>query len=265
MTLIAHCGSTKMTRAELKNIHTPEGTRTHQPVSHHQMVEALLESLSYRHLAVVRDEYAVSPDGMKMFGALDLETEETGFRFSIGLRNANDKSMRLAMTVGCRVIVCDNLAFQGDFTPVLHKHTRRLELTEVISLGVDRIQRGFEPLRRQIACWRNYEVDTRTAKEIIYDAFLEGRLAPRNLMPAVHWHYFKPEHREFEARTFWSLSNAFTSAFKTLKPVQQFQATARLGDFLRPYAETEEPPRRPTLAQAPQQDHQEDEVLALAG
>ena len=108
MTLIAHCGTTKITRAELKDIPTPEGTRTHQPVSHHRMVEALLESLSYRHLAVVRDEYAVSPDGMKMFGALDLETKETGFRFSIGLRNANDKSMRLAMTVGYRVFICDS-------------------------------------------------------------------------------------------------------------------------------------------------------------
>ncbi|HZS09333.1 MAG TPA: hypothetical protein VFD58_31150 [Blastocatellia bacterium] len=265
MTLIAHCGSTKMTRAELIDIPTPEGTRTHQPVPHYRMVEALLESLSFRRLAVVKDEYAVTPDGMRMFGALDLETGEAEFRFSIGIRNSNDKSMRLAMTVGYKVCVCDNMAFRGDFTPVLHKHTRRLDLAEVISLGVDRIQRGFEPLRRQIACWKNYEVDSRTAKEIIYDAFLEGRLAPRHLMPAVHWHYFKPEYREFEARTFWSLSNAFTSAFKALKPVQQFQATARLGDFLRSYAETDEPPRSPALAQAPQQDHQEDEVLALAG
>ena len=27
------------------------------------------------------------------------------------------KSMRLAMTVGYRVLVCDNMAFYGDFTP----------------------------------------------------------------------------------------------------------------------------------------------------
>lgn len=263
MTLIAHCGTTRMTRAELKMIHTPEGTRTHQPVSHYRIVEALIEALAFRHLAVVRDEYAVSPDGMRMFGALDLEAGETGFRFSIGLRNSNDRSLRLAMTVGCRVLVCDNLAFHGDFTPVLHRHTRRLELTEVISLGVDRIQRGFEPLRRQIGFWKNCELDSRTAKEIIYDAFLDGRLAPRSLMPEVHWHFFKPEHREFEARTFWSLSNAFTSAFKALRPVQQFQATARLGDFLRARAATDSPPRAAELMPTP--DQQDGEVLALVG
>jgi hypothetical protein len=36
---------------------------------------------------------------MKMFGVLDLDTGMHGCRFSIGVRNAHDKSMRLAMTV----------------------------------------------------------------------------------------------------------------------------------------------------------------------
>jgi hypothetical protein len=30
----------------------------------------------------------------------------------------------------------------------------------------------------------------------------------------------------------WSLSNAFTSAFKELEPVPQFRATAKLGEYL---------------------------------
>ena len=115
--LLAHCGSNKITRDELTLIPTPEGTQTYQPLAHRQIVDALLEALMFRHISVVRDEYAVSEDGMKMFGVLDLETTFEGCRFSIGVRNANDKSMRLAMTVGYRVFVCDNMAFHGDFTP----------------------------------------------------------------------------------------------------------------------------------------------------
>jgi hypothetical protein len=34
----------------------------------------------------------------------------------------------------------------------------------------------------------------------------------------------------------WSLSNAFTSAFKKLDPVPQFKATAKLGEFSEPVA-----------------------------
>jgi hypothetical protein len=106
--LLAHSGTTKLNRDELKAIPTPEGTNTHQPVSHYQIIDALLETLSFRHISVKRDEYAVSPDGMKMFGVLDLETEYRGVSFSIGIRNANDKSMstqtgrRLRLARSCR-------------------------------------------------------------------------------------------------------------------------------------------------------------------
>ncbi len=37
--------------------------------------------------------------------------------------------------------------------------------------------------------------------------------------------------RRNSPRTMWSLSNAFTSAFKELDPVPQFKATAKLGAF----------------------------------
>jgi hypothetical protein len=48
----------------------------------------------------------------------------------------------------------------------------------------------------------------------------------------VHDLYFNPYLEEFAPRTTWSLSNAFTSAFKDLEPIAQFKATAKLGPFL---------------------------------
>ncbi|MGA2436812.1 MAG: hypothetical protein ABSG25_16175 [Bryobacteraceae bacterium] len=212
---------------------TPAATGTHQPLSHSQIVEALLETLGFRHIEVVRDEYAVSRDGMRMFGVLDLELGITGVWFSIGIRNANDKSMRLAMCIGYRVLVCDNMAFHGDFTPVLAKHSKHFSLVDAVSVGVDRMQRNFEPLARHIELVRQAPLTNDAAKLIIYQAFVEGDLeVPRHLAPAVHQNYFQPKHEEFEARTAWSLSNAFTSTFKELDAVPQFRATAKLGAFL---------------------------------
>ena len=229
--LLAHCGTRKLTREELTAIPAPEGTATHRPVAHCEMVEAVVETLGFRHISVVRDEYAVSPDGMKMFGVLDLETTFDGCRFAI--RNANDKSMRLAMTVGYRVFVCDNMAFHGDFTPVLAKHTKRLSLIDALSIGVARMQRNFEPMRKQIEAWKAAQLPDAEAKLIIYRAFVEGQLqAPRHLVRQVHDLYFNPQIEEFAPRTIWSLSNAFTSAFKELDPIPQFKATAKFGAFL---------------------------------
>jgi hypothetical protein len=38
-------------------------------------------------------------------------------RFSIGIRNSHDKSLRLGLTAGLRVFVCSNMAFSGEFSP----------------------------------------------------------------------------------------------------------------------------------------------------
>jgi hypothetical protein len=116
-TLVAS-GLSKIGRPELAQIAVPEATSTHKPVPHHTIVEVLVQTLSFRHIGVVQEEYAVSPDGMKMFGVLDLETQMEGCRFSIGIRNSHDKSIRLGLTAGLRVFVCSNMAFSGDFTPV---------------------------------------------------------------------------------------------------------------------------------------------------
>lgn len=233
--LVAHCGAKMVTRDDLKAIPVPEGTRTHQPLSHFEIVEVLEEALSFRHLSIVKDEYAVSADGMKMFGVMDLNSEFNSGRFSIGLRNSNDKSMRLALTAGYRVFVCDNMAFSGDFAPLLHKHTRNLELRDSISIAVDRIHRGFGSMENQIESMQRFFLTDDDARLALYQAFVDGRIKaiPKYLLPLVHENYFNPDREEFRPRNLWSLSNAFTSAFKQLAPIKQFEITARLGTYLR--------------------------------
>jgi hypothetical protein len=125
------------------------------------------------------------------------------------------------------------MAFSGDFQPVLAKHSKHFSLQNALSIGVDQMQRNFDPMRRQVEEWRSQQISTVAAKLIIYQAFVESDLdAPKHLARQVHDLYFRPVHPEFEPRTLWSLSNAFTSAFKELDPIPQFKATAKLAGFL---------------------------------
>src|SRR5260370_38671830 len=123
------------------------------------------------------------------------------------------------------------MAFAGDFTPVIAKHSKSFSLIDCISVGVDRMQRNVEPMRKQVEAWQKSELTDVTAKVVIYEAFVELE-APRHLARTVHDLYFEPKYEEFKTRTIWSLSNAFTSAFKELDPIPQFRATAKLGEFL---------------------------------
>src|SRR5256886_15673267 len=119
--LVSHCGTSFMGRKNLLGLPTPEPTDTHKPIAHAALVGALIEALGYRRLNVVEDQYAVSPDGMRMFGVLALDIEEDGVRVSIGIRNSHDKSFALGITIGYRVFVCDNLAFRSE------EHTSELQ------------------------------------------------------------------------------------------------------------------------------------------
>lgn len=233
MTQLAHTGTTEMlTRDQFVTILPPEATDTHKPIAHIHLVNSLLESLSFRHINVVKEEYAVSTDGMKLFGVLDLETLGDGFRFSLGLRNANDKSMRLGLVVGVRVLYCDNMAFSGDFEPVLAKHSKHFDLNSALAVGLEQMQRNFKPMADQVTNWRAAQITDGYAKEIIYRAFIEDELdAPKYLARVIHHEYFEPAFPDFAPRTKWSLQNPFTSGFKLLEPVPQFKATASFGEF----------------------------------
>jgi hypothetical protein len=84
------------------------------------------------------------------------------------------------------------------FTPVLAKHTKSFNLVDTLSVGVDRIQRNFEPMQRQVESWRQTQITDAQAKLIFYAAFVDGKLdAPRSLLADVHRLYFEPEYPEF--------------------------------------------------------------------
>ncbi len=73
----------------------------------------------------------------------------------------------------------------GDVVPavftVLAKHPKSLSLIDCIAVGVDRMQRSFEPTR-ELEAWQRSELTDVTAKMLIYEAFVEGKLeVPKHL------------------------------------------------------------------------------------
>jgi len=121
----------------------------------------------------------------------------------------------------------------GVFTPVLAKHSKSFSLVDSLAIGVDRMQRNFEPMRKQVEAWQRSELTDCHRQGGHLQAYVEGRLeAPKHLARSVHDLYFEPKYEELRPQTIWRLSNAFTSAFKELDPIPQLKATAKPGEFL---------------------------------
>lgn len=235
--LTLHAGGKRIERQNLKDLDTPVSTSaSHVILPHHMLVDRVLESLEYRKINVLKDEYAIGRDGARLFGMMTLDIQQDGISLVMGLRNSHDKSFSLGIVAGFRVFVCDNLAFSGDFQPLAKKHSKHLmsALPDAISIGIDRTQRQFQPIMQNVNRWKDFDLSDSAARSVIYDAFILGQLdAPERLASDVHEMYFNPPHDEFKARNMWSMHNAFTEAFKKLDPMPQYKALASLDDYLK--------------------------------
>jgi len=155
-----------------------------------------------------------------LFGLIELNVEYAGVRFAIGLRNSNDKSMRVGLMAGYRVMVCENKMLTGDFNPLLAKHSKNFNLIDALSVAVDRIQRNIGGVEKSIEFKKNNQLDEESARNMIHRAFLIEKF-PMSLMRSLHQEFFvASSFDEFKPKNLWSLENAFTSCFKKLKPVQ---------------------------------------------
>jgi hypothetical protein len=77
---------------------------------------------------------------------------------------------------------------------VLANHSKSFLLIDCISVGVDRMQSSFEPMPKQVEAWQRSELTDVTAKVVVYEAFVEGKLeAPKHLARTVHDLYFEPK------------------------------------------------------------------------
>ena len=219
-TLVAHSGSTPVTRQELEAIEPPKGTASWKPVKHSELITVLEQEIQKRNLDIREQSYAVQREGAVLYGVIDLwwrKTEE--FAAAIGVRTANDKSLSLQIAVGMRVFVCDNLAFAGDLIALRRKHTAGLNLPQEIAAAMDRYQEGVLNLEDGIDRLRETRISDEEAKSMIVDVFRQDIL-PVRFFRDVTDPYFVPLEMDPEAhpRSLWVLHNVMTRQIKRLSP-----------------------------------------------
>jgi len=229
-TLIAHSGAVKVTRDELRGVATPRGTSSWKPIPHSLLVDCIEETLKRNQLKVAKEEYAVQTEGAKLFGVMTLKSEHGDYALALGIRTSNDKSFPVQMIAGARVFVCDNLAFSGSVVTLRRKHTSGLDIRTEVAGGITRAIGQFVQMEGAVEKMKRIDLTGKDqfAKSKMLDAAVKG-VMPLRLIPEVHKNYFEPKHEEFAPRNAWSLHNAFTEAFKELKPNIAMQCGVELG------------------------------------
>jgi hypothetical protein len=228
--MLSSSKSTIVNRKQLAQVICPPETDTFKPIPHIRLVESIEKVLNRRHINIVKEQFAISHNGQRLFSTLDLAIRGIkGTRACMGLRTSNDKSMPLQIVVGVRVFVCDNMALNGDFIALRRKHTSGLKLMQELRGGIDRYEAQYKSLQADLRNLQDRTLSDMEAKALILDVFNAEDSMPLRFIHDVTNEYFKPRHAEFEPRNAWSLHNAFTEVAKQLPINTRMRATMTVG------------------------------------
>lgn len=238
--LYLHRGARVVGREELNAVAAPIPTETWFPLRHSQVLDTVLGTLEASAFHVNNVQLSLSQDDARFFGTLDLATSlGDGAALAVGVRNSVDKTFPLGFCAGCRVFVCDNLAFHSELL-VARKHTLHgiVRFQEAIALAVQSLGQFQEAETHRIEQMRTFELSGCHADSLILQSYEQGIISSRTL-PEVIDAWRRPAYREFEQRTLWSLMNAFTGVLKNRSrsnPQQFALQTIRLNVLLNPLA-----------------------------
>jgi hypothetical protein len=211
MTNATLIGSNKVTEAEVIQVPGVPYTRTFRPVHHSEVIGAIRTGIGALGLEVVKSEYVLAGNGMKMFGVWDLSTGNDELCWSIGIRNSMDKSMALGITAGTRVFVCENLAFDGEFVE-LRRHTKGLT-TDELEFMAYRAIRSIVGRLAAFQAWheglKRHALSEDDAKIMLVEIIAQS-VFPVSKFPTFHDLYFGGAY----GQTLWGFHEAATDVLR---------------------------------------------------
>ena len=231
----------RVTMADLSKMKTPPPTDTHFPLSHYEVLSEQLDQLDACGYTWENLEIGVSHEAMRCFWITDIAnpTVARGWNSVWGGRNSHDMMFALLFLAGFGVGVCDNLQFSGE-VKISSKHTKHIgsrlkrmvtkglfELTQFDAINEERIaayeaftlpeeefevietpEEGVEGVQARIV-----HESTPFIHDFVVKSMDRGVISPSSIKLVLNsWR--EPGFPEFQPRNAWSLSNAYTEAFK---------------------------------------------------
>lgn len=215
---------TLVSRGMMANMITPPPMgRFHSPYPFAQYVDDVELALHNSGIRIDGEEYAVTNDGQRMFGIMEISALEgdlitaDDWKLTLGLRGSHDQRIPRGLVLGTQVMVCSNLCFHGNVAQFATKQTTGISarLPELIRGAVQRIPEMATEQEAKFDRMRNHGFAANKGDNVLVDIYRAGGFSSPQLTRAIdQWH--EPDHDEHAAQGFsaWRLFNAATEALK---------------------------------------------------
>lgn len=218
LNLALHCGAQSVPAAEVLDCPTPASTKSWQPIPHGRLLDLVEDSLDCTGLRVVNQAHALSRDGNRYFGLLEVQNgkQSRDYGLVVGLRNSHDQTFPAGLVVGSGVFVCDNLSFSGEVN-LSRRHTRFIQrdLPQLVQRAVGQLGNLRIQQDQRIEAYKNTTLEKRDAHHLLVEA-MRMQVLPATRLPVAVQEYERPSHPEFRDTrpNCWRLFNAVTESIK---------------------------------------------------
>ena len=214
--LCLHAGAAEVPRKALAAVPTPRPTDTWQPIPHETYVHRIEQALPGYGLSVVQEAHAITHDGTRYFGLVQVQNgcSSPDYTWVLGLRNSHDKSLPAGLVAGSQVFVCDNLAFSGE-VQISRKHTPNIlrDLPGLVDNALTRLLGLFRFQDLRVERYRATRLSEHDAHDLTIRA-LDSGVVCASKIPEVLKEWREPRYKEFEPRTVWSWFNSVSETAK---------------------------------------------------
>jgi hypothetical protein len=211
MPLMLHAGAEAIDYDGLRSLAIPEATATHVPVPHHSVVDMVKYSLGFFGHELIQEDYGVTPDGARFFGVLSLRSPYGDYTDTVGLRNSHDKKFPIGISIGSRVFVCDNLAFNGEHV-IKRKHTTnaKRDLPGLVAAVIEPLGEARKAQALTFERFKGTLLSQEWANNAIMEMYRRGAINVTKIADVLDA-YEEPPH-DWGDRTAWRMFNAATYA-----------------------------------------------------
>jgi len=170
---------------EVCSVPTPDATKTFRPVPHGELINSLRYACKTVGIGIRSEEFTLAHRGARLFGTFTLEPfmRGNGREFTLGFRQGLNKSLSIGVCAGMKVIVCDNMMFDGEFIE-FRKHTSGLDDAELVRIAINAVTQSMKKMA-DFKKWHDHmravKVNKYKFKCLTFDAMTQGVFPPAHL------------------------------------------------------------------------------------
>lgn len=198
----------------------------HQPISFGDYMELVEHSFNQHGYAFRDEEYAVTNDGQRFFGAAQVISLSDGVdllrsgeqKMLVAFRGSHDQRIPRGLAVGTQTMVCSNLWFSGNLGTFSTRQTTNIweRLPALVSDAVSRIPSSAALLDKRYDAYKMFKLSPRHGDAALVELSRRKALSPAQLGKAIQ-EWDKPSHDEFTEDGF-TANRLMQAVTESLKP-----------------------------------------------